>query len=379
MKILFILPEYPGVGGINTVSALIAEELIRRGHSVDFLSQSRSNSRAAKEIKGVKSWLMPDIGKAYSPANNQFAVNLVKDNHYDVIIFQDSYDNNERIAVNAARQNGVKLIVAEHNSPLFIYNKRDLDPWYSIKGILRHILHPYLLKKDSRRKRFLFDNCHRYVLLAESFREEFSFITGINANHKKLRVINNPVKPVATDGELSKKENICIFVGRLVKEKQVDKLLKIWKSLSKELPDFKFIILGDGPERKNLESIATNHNIPNVDFVGYRNPREYYKKAKFLFLCSKMEGWGMILVEAMQYGCVPVSLDSYSSLKYIIDDNRNGIIIGKENNTAEWTSRISHIASNDDLQRKMGKEAIKKSARFGIKEIATEWERLIME
>ena len=109
------------------------------------------------------------------------------------------------------------------------------------------------------------------------------------------------------------------FVGRLVKEKRVDCLLRIWKITQPYLSGWEFIIVGRRTEKKRLHSLSDNLRLSNIRFEGFKNPSIYYQESKILLLCSKMEGWGMVIAEAIQYGCVPVCLDSFSSLKDIID------------------------------------------------------------
>lgn len=376
MKILFYLPEYPGIGGIVTVTETLASRFLASGHEIHILSNF--SSKASSPLQGVTIWLMPDRHKYFTKANLSYATRIIKEQKYDAVIYQDSYAPTERIAVEATKSNGVRLIVAEHNSPLFVYNKRDLDPWYTKKGFLRRLLHPYLLRHEKRRKLLLFDNCDKYVLLADSFRNEFSRVTGIAPDNDKLVVINNPTRPSPNKStEISGKENICLFVGRLVKEKQVDKLLLIWREIEKQLPDWRFLIVGDGPERKKLEKTVSAKRLKNVAFEGFCKPEEYYKKAKCLLLCSKMEGWGMILVEAMQYGCIPISLDSYSSLRDIIDDEINGFIIPKEARTEDWAAVIRNISGSSEKLQEMGHKAIEKAKEFEINPIAKKWETVL--
>lgn len=376
MKILFYLPEYPGIGGISTVTETLASRFLASGHEIHILSNF--SSKASRPLQGITIWLMPDRDKYFTKSNLSYATRIIKEQKYDAVIYQDSYAPTERIAVEATKSNGVRLIVAEHNSPLFVYNKRDLDPWYTKKGFLRRLLHPYLLRHEKKRKLLLFDNCDKYVLLADSFRNEFSKITGIAPDDDKLAVINNPTKPSPEKStEISGKENICIFVGRLVKEKQVDKLLLIWREIEKQLPDWRFLIVGDGPERKKLEKTVSDKGLKNVSFEGFCKPEEYYKKAKCLLLCSKMEGWGMILVEAMQYGCIPISLDSYSSLRDIIDNEINGFIIPKEARPEDWAAVIKGIADSSEKLQEMRLKAIEKAKIFDIDEIAKNWETIL--
>lgn len=98
--------------------------------------------------------------------------------------------------------------------------------------------------------------------------------------------------------ELPFEGNYIIYVGRLVKEKRVDYLLKAYKS--SKIPE-KLLILGDGSELEKLQTLSQEYNIDkNVFFLGsVSNPYKYIKNAKFLVLCSDHEGFGNVLVEAL--------------------------------------------------------------------------------
>ena len=98
-------------------------------------------------------------------------------------------------------------------------------------------------------------------------------------------------------------------------------LLEAWAHIAHDEKDWRLTIVGDGHLREELETMARNLNLPRVEFAGYQSdPSPYFARAKILAFPSRREGWGLVLVEAMANGCVPVAFDSYGSVHDIIED-----------------------------------------------------------
>lgn len=147
------MTRYPGWGGIENVTSLIVSELSKT-ENVFILSHLQQN-RPDLSLSDITLYEMPDKDKWVTPANCRFAEKIVVDHSIDAIIYQDSYASTEKIVCELASKLSIKLFVFEHNSPLYIYNKRDLDPITTIKGFLRRVLHKYLLNKEIERKKYL--------------------------------------------------------------------------------------------------------------------------------------------------------------------------------------------------------------------------------
>lgn len=171
------------------------------------------------------------------------------------------------------------------------------------------------------------------------------------------------------------KENIILCVSRLVREKCVDKVLEIWDKLYEKLPEWKLVIVGDGSERSNLEKIVIDNKIQRVEFTGFTNPILYYQKSKIFWMTSKFEGWGMTLIEAMQYGCVPIVFQTFSSVKDIISSGKNGFLI-KPYNMNDFQNRTIELAYNEYVLTCMAKEGIQSVQKFSINKIIHQWENL---
>lgn len=368
MKILFYLSRYPGIGGIENVTTIIVERLLKHC-SISILSHKQQEGVSLPLELNL--YTMPDSIAWNSRINYDFFKKVVEENKFDAIVYQDSYAPTEHIVCKISKDYKIPLYVFEHNSPMFIYNKRNLDPITTPKGFLRRLLHPYLLHKEIIRKRYLLDHCRKYVLLSKQYIPEFCNLIGADVHDKRITYINNPATSIEA-GKTIKKENIILCVARLAKEKSVDKMIRIWSDLAPITPDWKFIIVGDGPEKSKLEGIVKKNNIPRVEFTGFAKPTKYYQKSKIFWMTSKYEGWPMTLVEAMQQGCVPIGYETFSSIRDIIDSGRNGYLV-EPNNENMFKNHTILLAKDDTHRSQLANLAIKKTEEFSLDMIINKW------
>lgn len=143
-------------------------------------------------------------------------------------------------------------------------------------------------------------------------RDESKMLPHLNTlNHKA-----NQIK------EKYKGEIILLFVGRLVKVKNLPLLLDAYKKLTN---DYRLIIIGDGEERERLQQQCKIQNI-NVNFIGPKNGDDlyiWYKVADIFILPSYKEAFGAVVNEALLSGCkCIVSKNAGSSC--LIEEGVNG-------------------------------------------------------
>lgn len=101
----------------------------------------------------------------------------------------------------------------------------------------------------------------------------------------------------------SDKDSDVIFAGRLIKEKNVDLLIRAVELIRKKIPEIKCLIIGDGPERKKLEKFVYEKNLSsNIEFAGFLADHDdlisYMKSSKVFVLPSIREGFGIVVLEA---------------------------------------------------------------------------------
>ena len=140
---------------------------------------------------------------------------------------------------------------------------------------------------------------------------------GIDFNHIK------GIKP-------SNEESTIIYAGRLIKEKNVDVLIQSLVIVKGKIPDFKCLIIGNGPERSKLEKLALDLQLTdNIIFKGFMENYDdmigYMKSSKVLVLPSTREGFGMVVIEANACGIPVVTVNhSMNAAVDLVLDGVNG-------------------------------------------------------
>lgn len=149
---------------------------------------------------------------------------------------------------------------------------------------------------------------------------------------KKIRVV-----PVGVDIEKigrikgSDEESDVIFVGRLIREKNADILIKAINIIKKDISGIKCIIIGDGPEKEKLERLVYHSGLENnVKFTGFLDHDvaiSYMKSSKVLVLPSTREGFGMVALEANACGLPVITVNHKMNASCdFINNDVNGFI-----------------------------------------------------
>jgi glycosyltransferase involved in cell wall biosynthesis len=127
-------------------------------------------------------------------------------------------------------------------------------------------------------------------------------------------------------------ESDIIFVGRLLKHKNVTTLLKAVHLLTHEFPRLRCIVVGAGPERESLMALSGRLGLAeNVTFTGYIADHDdlygLMKRSKVFVLPSRREGFGICVVEAQACGLPAVVVDAPdSAAPALIEEGENGIV-----------------------------------------------------
>jgi glycosyltransferase involved in cell wall biosynthesis len=170
-----------------------------------------------------------------------------------------------------------------------------------------------------------------------------------------------------------------LYVGRLLRAKRVDQVLRITAEVRERIPTARLAIVGEGPERERLEARARELGIEGcVEFAGYRDDVErFYRAARIFLLASEREGLPLVLVEAMCCGCVPISTRC-GTIEDLIEDGKNGFLI----RVGDLDLMARHASETlSDLERL---EALSQKARetresHALRSATTVWEGILAE
>lgn len=382
MNVLMYLHRYPGYGGIESVTTYISNYLSEKGIKISIFSFLSQNEESLKLLLNNTIKIFHPCKDANDLAIKECLRSILKTENIDIVIFQDSYAVIEQFLLEAIMGTNVKLCTVEHNVPdCFVrslkqqYSKK--LRWYPTKQWLSYVYWLFKTKKNiEERHRLLYNKSDRYVLLSRKFYPILKKIVG-RIDDRKLLSINNPITIKVPVESCFMKEKICLFCGRLTSQKGINYLMDVWCRIEYTNPEWKLVIVGDGPLKDFILSTIRDRNLKNITLVGYvSDPSYYYMKASILCMCSIFEGWMLSLVEAMVYGCVPITFNSYESATDIISSGNNGLLI-KPFDIQCYVNELQILMNNCDKRHDMSVNAIKSSQRFTIEKIGNEWLMLL--
>lgn len=381
MNIVFAYPTglNPQKGGVERITDIIAKILLKRGYTIFYLNWKREQDNYEYPVPVID---LPS-SNLEDPNNLEVYNRFLKENRIDVIINQHGLYEGTYFLSQVKVQN-VKIISVLHSDPFGYYNHlfadlmtlRDSSIKEKVKRVARFFLYRKVKKIIHRSlvNHYTFIQEHpQYVcLLSESYKERLEEYCDLPDNY--FISIPNP-NTYENIEIIPHKEPILLFVGRLDnRSKKLFTLIDIWYRLCKLYPQWKLIIVGDGPDKDVLINKAKD--ISNIEFKGYQDPREYYEKASIFCMTSIFEGFPMCLTEAMQFGCVPVAFDSFSAVYDIIKPGETGELV-KSFDKKEYVGKLIHLIDDETYRKKLSKNAFQYVKRYDIANILPKWIELI--
>ena len=170
-----------------------------------------------------------------------------------------------------------------------------------------------------------------------------------------------------------------IAVGRLRNDiKQFDKLIDTYKASKLSESGIKLVICGEGEGRKALEKQIQQLNLEDqVLLVGFvENVSAYIRQAKFLVLSSRVEGFPMVLIEALQQQTPVISFDCPSGPSEIIQHKINGLLVENQN-FANLKEAMRLLIENLELYAICKQNAVSSIKKFTEKNVIPLWIQLI--
>ena len=381
MNIVFAYPTglNPQKGGVERITDIIAKILLKRGYTIFYLNWKREQDNYEYPVPVID---LPS-SNLEDPNNLEVYNRFLKENRIDVIINQHGLYEGTYFLSQVKVQN-VKIISVLHSDPFGYYNHlfadlmtlRDSSIKEKVKRVARFFLYRKVKKIIHRSlvNHYTFIQEHpQYVcLLSESYQERLEEYCDLPDNY--FISIPNP-NTYENIEIIPHKEPILLFVGRLDnRSKKLFTLIDIWYRLCKLYPQWKLIIVGDGPDKDVLINKAKD--ISNIEFKGYQDPREYYEKASIFCMTSIFEGFPMCLTEAMQFGCVPIAFDSFSAVYDIIKPGETGELV-KSFDKKEYVGKLIHLIDDETYRKKLSKNAFQYVKRYDIANILPKWIELI--
>ena len=179
----------------------------------------------------------------------------------------------------------------------------------------------------------------------------------------KLEVVGNGVNvEQAADMDLNDRlEPYLLTVGYLIRRKAHKYVLQAFARLTKYYPNLEYVIIGDGPERKNLLALVKKLGLQSkVQFLGMRSHNEvisYMRKCRVFVLPSWDEAFGVVYVEAMAHG-KPVIACRGEGPEDFIEHGKTGMLV-KPRDVNSLVEALDFLLSHPEKAKAMGERARK--------------------
>lgn len=149
-------------------------------------------------------------------------------------------------------------------------------------------------------------------------------------------------------------KTVVLYIGRLSAQKSLPTLIHAIERASRSCSTLHLMLVGDGPERENLEALASDLNVSNrITFAGLQSDvRAYLSAADIFALPSLSEGISNALLEAMASGLACVA-SSVGGTAEVLDHGKCGVLL-TGNDLDRWTEALLDLAMNEKKRQQLG-------------------------
>ena len=313
MKILFTSHKFhPDIGGVESVSSILANALARSGHSVQLITQSIGDKELDTKEYSFRIIRKPSWGQ------------LLSGYRWADLVFQNNLEIRQLWPNIFYRR---PLIIALHTWLRTPNGERNLIN--HIKRLSLCLASTIISCSDAIRA----DSSLRSIVIGNPYRDDLFRI--------------NPRVP---------RKNSIVFLGRLVSDKGVDLLLRAYASVNR--PDWPLTIIGSGPERSSLQKLAAALKIQNcVDFLGALQGEELVailNEHELMVVPSLWcEPFGLVVLEGMACGCVVLASDGGG----LPDAAGSAGLLFKRGDQADLSLKLEKLIQDSDLRSKLRSRA----------------------
>ena len=234
-----------------------------------------------------------------------------------------------------------------------------------LKGAIQNWL------KDFMRK------CQHIVIPSESMKDILVNDYGLKDRYTVIPTGINLDPYQSVDGNELRARNhwqddkVIISIGRLAKEKNWETLLHAVAKARRDHPDLRLVLIGDGSEKDNLQSLAAELGIAErFTFMGelpFSEVTAYLKAADIFGFASVTETQGLVTMEAMAAGLPVVAVDA-SGTRDIVDNGEQGFLV--RNDADDLSASIKRLLDSAEKMRRFSINALKKAKTFDVNNLA---------
>lgn len=195
----------------------------------------------------------------------------------------------------------------------------------------------------------------------------------------QLAYLPNPMRePAKRQARTARREKIFLSVGRLHAQKAYDVLIDAFAKTADALPQWRLVIVGEGPERGRLTGLIERSGLADrIALVGeVEDPFDWYVRAGVFVMASRYEGSPNALLEAMSSGCPAIVSDAIPDHQLLTAEGSAARIVPVDEVTA-LADAMAEQASDPALRTRLGKAASERVKSHRMATVGPLWEEAV--
>ncbi|OFT97932.1 glycosyltransferase [Brevibacterium sp. HMSC22B09] len=196
-----------------------------------------------------------------------------------------------------------------------------------------------------------------------------------------VRVISNLIPDLHGSARSRRDRTDGQIIARLTGQKRLDHAVRAFARAKVQVPELSIDVYGEGGEQQHLTCLIEEEGI--TDSFRLRGhdtqAKSYLRSASFLVLSSLFEGQGLVLLESMSAGCIPIAYDIKYGPSDIITDSVDGFLVPAGDVDALAEAIVKVATMDDAALRTMRRNAIKRAKDFYEESIVRDWAQMFAE
>lgn len=261
----------------------------------------------------------------------------------------------------------IPLMVKNYPIVVTIHGSISIESQFSLKNklLLQNIIYRELEKK-------VIKHASRLIAVSPPIRE---ICLKMGADPSRVDLILNGIANDECEVESQSMEHpSLLYIGRLVKIKGIDILIKALSIVKTTYPDIKLYIAGTGGQKNKINSLAKKMNLTeNVILLGNvfgLEKKSLIASIDLFILPSRYDACPIVLLEAMA-SSKPVIASNVGGIPYIVKNGETGLLF-ETGDVKELAEKIVKLLDDKDLRLKMGKAGKEKSKLFSWNTVANQ-------
>ncbi|WP_406657574.1 glycosyltransferase family 4 protein [Methanolobus sp. ZRKC2] len=364
MKIAFVYDAvYPWVkGGAEKRIYEIGKRLVERGHEVHLFGMKWWEGEDIIELEGMILHGVCKSGKLYTNGRRSIIQALIFSISLFRPLLKEKFDIIDvSVFPYFSCFTGKAVSVIKRTPLVFTWHEVWDDYWYEYLGKIGFfgLLIERIVSKLSENN-IAVSGWTKRKMESIGIKTENSYTVPNGIDLEQIHKIKSP----------DDKSDI-VFAGRLIKEKNVDLLLKAIYLVKYSKPDVNCIIMGDGPEKENLrkltDKLELTNNVLFMGFMQYEDLIRNIKGSKVMALPSRREGFGIIAIEGFACGKPVVTTNSKNNAtQEIVTDSINGFVVEGEE---EFARVIEKVLDDNILYSKLAENSESEAQKYNWESI----------